>query len=234
MFAIIGGTSLLESTTFEDMNEEVIQTQYGGTTVLVNNKFVYVQRHGQNADIPPHKINHKANITALYQMGITKAIAVNSTGSLKKAIKPGALLIPDDYFNLFDIPTFFDSQLRFTIPGLDHTLRNSIIAIARRNNINVIPKGVYFQVQGPTLETRAEIQFIKEIGDVVGMTLAKEAILAKEMQIGYASICMVDNYANGINPNTPLTLEEIGRMRDLNRKRIESLLGLICSEMANE
>ena len=233
MLAIIGGTSLLESSLFRDLDEKVIRTPYGDTTIFVSNTVAFIQRHGKNANTPPHKINHKANIAALHQMGITRVVGLNSTGSLKKDIKPGTLLIPDDYFNLFNIPTFFDDKLKFTVPGFDEKLRDSIIGVAHQHDVYVVSQGIYFQVQGPILETPAEIRFIKQIGDVVGMTLANEAILAREMNIRFASICSVDNYANGIT-NTPLTLQEIDRMRALNLEKVEALLGYVCTELADD
>ena len=233
MLAIIGGTSLLGTSLFHNMEKQIIRTPHGDATAFVKGNLVYIQRHGGEANTPPHKINYKANLTAIHQLGITRIIAVNSTGSLKEEIKPGTLVVPDDYFNLFDIPTFFDNQLKFTVPGLDPKIRNSIITIADRHQIEVIPYGVYFQVHGPILETQAEIRFIKQIGDIVGMTMAKEAILAREIPIGYAAICMIDNYANGIIQK-PLTLQDIEHMRHLNLNKLEILLEHICTEMVND
>ena len=230
MLAVIGGSSLLTTSLFRNMDAQTVRTPHGEATVFVRRNLVYLQRHGPAGDTPPHRINYKANISAIKKMGISNIIAVNSTGSLKKKIRPGSLLVPDDYFNLFDIPTFFDNQLKFTIPGLNQILRNSIISIARRHRIKIIPNGVYFQVHGPVLETKAEITFAKKIGDVVGMTMAKEAILAKEIQLGYASLCTIDNYANGIS-DEPLTLEEIDRVRESSLKQLEALLRYICEEL---
>ena len=233
MLAIIGGTSLLETSLFHNMEEQIIRTPYGDAAAFVKDNLVYIQRHGKEGNTPPHTINYKANLTAIHQLDVTKTIAINSTGSLKEEIKPGTLVVPDDYFNLFDVPTFFDNQLKFTVPGLDPKVRSSIISIAQRHHIEIIPQGVYFQVHGPILETQAEIRFIKQIGDIVGMTMAKEAILAKEIQLSYASICMIDNYANGITQK-PLTLHGIDRTRNLNLNKLEELLGHICREMVND
>ena len=226
MLAIIGGTSLLQSKLFCSCKEVSVQTEYGSVEVLRGDHFLFLQRHGKNSTTPPHEINHLANLAALNILGTSKIVAINSTGSLKRALVPGSLVIPDDYFNLFNIPTFFNNELKFTIPGMDENLRQLIIETALANNIQVIPSGVYFQTRGPSLETPAEIKFISKIGDVVGMTMANEAILAKELSLKFASICSVDNFANGIS-NTQLTIEEIHEYQSLNLEKIENLLQLV-------
>jgi len=230
MIAIIGGTSLLESNLFSDLEKQLVATEFGTASTLQSETLLFIQRHGENADTPPHNINYLANIAAVKKLGFSRIIAVNSTGSLDPAVPPGSLLIPHDYFNLFNVPTFFDNELKFTIPGLDPVLREHIVKTAQLNNVRVVPEGVYFQVRGPILETPTEISFAKQIGDVVGMTMANEAILAKELDIGYASICMVDNYANGII-ETPLTLEEIDKRRGENLETLEKFLGLIIKSL---
>ena len=226
MVTIIGGTSLLESNLFSDLENQLVETEFGTASTLQSENLLFIQRHGKNADTPPHNINYRANIAAVRQLGFSTIIAINSTGSLDPKIPPGSLLIPHDYFNLFNIPTFFDNKLKFTIPGLDPGLREYILNTADSNAFHVIPKGVYFQARGPILETPTEINFAKQIGDVIGMTMAHEAILAKELDLSYASICMVDNYANGI-VKTQLTLEEMDKRRSENLETIEKFLGLI-------
>lgn len=227
--AIIGGTSFIGSSLFASLEECGVTTPYGEAQVFRGSRFCYLQRHGKNANTPPHRINYHANLAAIRDMGITDIIAVNSTGSLDATIPPGTLLVPHDYFNLFHVPTFFDGQMKFTVPGLDSQLRAWIVATARKHDLELRDGGVYVQVQGPSLETPAEIAFIKQIGQVVGMTMAKEAILARELGLRYASICMVDNYANGIAA-TPLTLEEIDARRGDNLGRLERFLGIIIHE----
>jgi 5'-methylthioadenosine phosphorylase len=230
MIAIFGGTGLLESSLFSHFKEKTIETEYGPISAYQDSQCVFIQRHGKNSDTPPHRINYRANIAAVRHLGIKRIVAVNSTGSLTKELPPGTLLIPHDYFNLFNIPTFFDNEMKFTIPGLDDELRELILGIARTNGIDVVGRGVYFQVEGPILETKAEINYIKQIGDVVGMTMAKEAILAKEIDLAYASICMIDNYANGII-EAPLTLDEIASARAINLNKLERFLSLIIKQV---
>ncbi len=222
--ALIGGTSLLKSELFTDWQPHTIETDFGEVNALQNSGFVFIQRHGKKLRTPPHRINYHANIAAVHECGIKQIIAINSTGSLRPDLPPGTLVIPDDYFNLFNIPTYHDVEMKFVIPGLDPDLRQYLLDLAGRHGITVIPQGVYFQVQGPILETPAEIRFARQIGDILGMTMAKEAILAKELDLGYASICMVDNYANGI-VDTPLTMDEIHTRQQANLVRLERYIG---------
>ena len=233
MIAIIGGTSFLDSSLFSDLKKKVVKTEYGDALTFLGTGYVFIQRHGENANTPPHKINYRANIKAIKDLKISKVIGINSTGSLKKSITPGSLLIPHDYFNLFNVPTFYDTEMKFTIPSLDVRLIKTITQIAKIHKIKIVPEGVYFQVKGPILETRTEINFIKQIGDVVGMTMANEAILARELGLNYASICMVDNFANGII-DKPLTLRQIEKRRKDNLGKLENFLNLIIKNLCDD
>ncbi len=190
---------------------------------LKDKKVFFLNRHGKNRNIPPHKINHKKNLLKIKSMEIKKVIGVNSVGSLKLNIKPGSIIVPDDYINLKNIQTYYDIKAKHITPGLDETLRKEIINVAKRAKIRVIKKGIYIQTIGPRLETKAEINMLKDYGDIVGMTMANEATLAKELGLRYASICMVDNYANGIIKK-PLTFEMIKKTQKRNQKRIARLL----------
>ncbi|RLI87511.1 MAG: 6-oxopurine nucleoside phosphorylase [Candidatus Altiarchaeales archaeon] len=198
MIGIIGGTNLYEIEFPGKTKEKEIETEYGIVYALVGEKFLFIPRHGKNRDIPPHRINHRANITALKEHDIEVIIGVTSVGSLKKEIPPRSLVVPDDYINLWNIPTFFDSKIVHITPCLDKNLRKKIISIAKRLKIDVIEKGIYVQTSGPRLETKAEVSLLKNYADIVGMNMASEATLAKEKGIGYANISSVDNYAHGV------------------------------------
>jgi len=203
MLGVIGGTVFLKGKMLKAEMEERIDTKHGPATVQKAGGIAFIPRHGFPAKIPPHKINHRANIAALGQLGAKKIIGVNSAGSLKKEIKPGSIAIPGDYINFFNVQTFFDTEIRHTAPGLSETLRKEMLEIAKELGIPVLGHGTYFQAHGPRFETRAESGFIAGFADFVGMTMASEATLAKEQGIEYAAICSIDNYANGISKETP-------------------------------
>ena len=205
--AVIGGSG------FSDFNKQGV---------------IFLQRHGK--DIPPHKINHKENILLLKKKGAEIIIGINSVGSLKKEIKPGSVIIPDDYINLKDIQTYYDLEVRHITPGLDEEIRKKIIAAADEISLKVVESGIYIQAIGPRLETKAEINMIKNYADVVGMTMANEATLAKELGLKYASICSVDNYANGITEEQ-VTFEDIKTAQKENKEKIERLLNKLIYDL---
>ena len=118
MIGIIGGTSLLDSTIFGDWPEKTIETPYGPVSLRVHTNAVFLQRHG-NPPLPPHKINHRANISALKSLGVEEIVAINSVGSLKPEIKPGSFLVPGDFLSFWLVSTFFDDEMKFMVPRMD-------------------------------------------------------------------------------------------------------------------
>jgi 5'-methylthioadenosine phosphorylase len=219
MLGVIGGVAFSESKMLEDANKEEIETKYGVVTILISEKIAFIPRHDMQSKTPPHKINHQANISGFKKRGITKIIGVNSVGSLKPEISPPSVLIPHDYINMSKIPTYFHDEIVHIIPGLDEGLRDTLISLAQKFEFPVIDKGVYVQTTGPRLETKAEIRMLADYGDVVGMTMASEATLAKELELSYACICSVDNFAHGL-VDEPLTSKTIIENARANRERI--------------
>jgi 5'-methylthioadenosine phosphorylase len=133
------------------------------------------------------------------------------------------MLLPDDYINTGQILTYYDDKIRHIVPGLDLKFRNEIFSETKQLSLQIKSKGIYIQTQGPRLETKAEIQMLKNFGDVVGMTMASEATLAKELDIKYANISVVDNYCNGII-DEPLTHTIIAENQAKNGKNIKKIV----------
>ena len=196
--AVIGGSGVLEIELFAGLEKREIETAYGRVVVEEGKDgLFFLQRHG-TPPVPPHKLSHHANLSALKECGVKYIVAVNSTGSLQSELSPGSLLVPDDYFNPWAIKTFFDDRLEFVTPGLSETVRRSIISAAQELAVELVDGGTYIQTTGPRFETRAEVRVLAGWGSVVGMTMANEATLARELKLEYASLCLVDNYANGV------------------------------------
>lgn len=220
--AIILGWNLKKMDFWLISHSEILITPYGKVHYFKLKDSLFLPRHGIKENLPPHKINHRANIFAIKKLGIKHIIAFNSVGSLKKDIKPGSFLIPSDYID-FNPPSFFEKESRFITPQLSADLREVLIRILRRLKIKFRDKGIYFQTKGPRLETKGEIRMIKNFADLVGMTMATEATLAQEIDLEYASLCSVDNYAHGIS-STPLMVEEIRKNQLKMRKKIEKII----------
>jgi 5'-methylthioadenosine phosphorylase len=222
---IIGGTSLFGTKLLEDAKEKEVETKYGTVYLLFTADVVFIPRHGKERNIPPHRINYKAHLAAFKDLGVEKIIGVTSVGSLKRDIKPRSLIVPHDYISLCSIPTFYDNEIVHITPGLDVGLRNNIIKVAKDfRGIDIVEKGVYFQTVGPRLETRAEINLMKNYADVVGMNMASEATLAKELGLRYANISTVENYAHGIIAGEELDYKKIVEAASKSRADLEKVL----------
>ncbi|RKY39471.1 MAG: hypothetical protein DRP75_02115 [Candidatus Omnitrophota bacterium] len=197
MRAIIGGTSIFSLPLLREGRKRKVSTVYGEVSVYLLKDCVILNRHGAEKNIPAHRINHSANMMAIKSLGIKEVVALNSCGSLHKEIEPGTFIVPDDYLN-FDVISIFDNRIKHILPGFSPLLRKLCIQVLSELKLPFRDKGIYAQTRGPRLETKAEVNFLKDYADIVGMTLAKEATIAKEVGLRYASICSVDNYANGI------------------------------------
>jgi 5'-methylthioadenosine phosphorylase len=220
---IIGGTSLLFST-LPALEKRRVDTPFGNAELLVGD-VVLLMRHQQ--DLPPHRINFRANMATLAIAGVDRVIAFGSTGSLNHDIAPGTLVIPTDYLSLADIPSIHDHAVEHVMPELSPDLSQDLhrfIASARLG-------GTYVQTRGPRFETVAEIAVLSRFADLVGMTLASEATLARELGMPFAAICTVDNYANGLADGV-LTWEEVLEISRQYRERTGKILNTIIRQMA--
>lgn len=212
MFAIIMGSALMNKFSME---EKTVSTEHGDVTLGVKGNTYFLQRHADG--LPPHKINHRANIKALQKEGVDKIISINSCGSLNLEHSPGTIFVTSDFIDLNNNQTFYEDKMQFTMPGLDENLRQTLLALAAQEGINVVDGGVYWQSPGPRFETKAEVQMISYFADVVGMTMAKEATLANELSIPYANISAVDNFANGLSE---ISLEQVEKQQEYSADKI--------------
>ena len=228
---IVGGRFLIKTKIWKKSKKNTLRIPYG---ILRFSKFknsFLIPRHGLKGEIPPQKINYKANIFALKKLGVKYVFAFNSVGSLKLRIKPGHFLTPDDYID-FNPPTFFEIKAQYITPKLSEKVRKIFIKILSQLNVKFWKKGVYFNTKGPRLETKAEIKMMKNFADVVGMTMAKEATLSQELGLEYASLCAVDNFAHGITKK-PLSKENIFKNQEKSAKIFEKVIEKIINENFN-
>lgn len=226
--AIIAGWNLSKMSFWQSVQPKNLRTPYGRVAYYQFKDCIFIPRHSIRENIPPHKINHRANIFAIKKLGIKYIFAFSSVGSLKKEIKPGDFLIASDYID-FNPPTFYEKEAQFIAPELSLKLRKVLIKILRKLKIKFKNKGVYFYAKGPRLETKAEIRVMKQFADVVAMTMAKEATLAQELGLEYISLCSIDNYAHGIVKNH-LSIEEIQKGQLKMATKIERIIKEILEE----
>lgn len=157
-----------------------------------------VQRHSGDPYVLPHEIDHAANLRALVEQGCDRVLALASVGSLKAEIPVGTLVCPDDFIALHVGVSIYDDARAHTAPAFDAAWRREVIVAWGAGGTAPRDGGVYWQTLGPRFETPAEIRLIAPHADVVGMTVASECILATELGLQYAALCMVDNLANGL------------------------------------
>ena len=208
---ILSGTILLQGRgIFADLKPARLDTAFGEALVFRSREVVLIPRHGADPDrhVMPHMINHAANLQALKALGVAEVIGIHSTGSLKNRLQPGMLVVPDDYLMLMPGPTAIRERAVHITPRLSEPVRQKWLAAAAGCGIPAAASGVYWQTAGPRLETRAEIAMMAPFADLVGMTMASEAVVAQELELAFASLCSVDNFAHGIGEK-PLTMEEI-------------------------
>jgi 5'-methylthioadenosine phosphorylase len=194
---------------------------------------VALQRHdgGGGAYRLPHAIDHAANLRSLLDAGCERALAVCSVGSLRPEIGVGSIVCPDDFIALQVTITTFDDARGHATPGFDRDWRQALLAAWDRSGAGPLRDGgVYWQTGGPRFETRAEIGLIAAHADLVGMTLASECIVAGELGLPYAAICMVDNLANGV-ASRPLSPAELERDREANAARLHDALAAVLPEL---
>ncbi len=222
---IISGTIFFDDRHLKMSKEEIVETEFGKALVIITENFVYIPRHGnsRNSHVLPHVINNQANLMALKDCGVTEVIGINSTGSLHKTLKPGTLIVPDDFIALSGTPTTVTDKAFHIIPRLNDGIRKKLITAAGSCGIEVVNDGIYWQTRGPRLETKAEIRMMAHYADIVGMTMASEAAVACELDLPYATICSIDNYGHGI-VEKPLTIEEITEGA---RKNTDTILKII-------
>lgn len=209
----------------------LVETSYGNVDIEVSfykdHTLFFLNRHGKDADIPPHNINYLANIQALAASHVECIFSVGTVGSLKPTIQPGDFIIPHDFidFTKSRVYTFFEKK-RVHVDMTDPycpIIRKELIAANKDNKKTYLHKnGVYLATEGPRLETAAEITLFSKYADIVGMTAVPEIVLAREKGICYASLCVVCNMAAGLQNR--LTTDEITTIYKKKEPLISELL----------
>ena len=234
MMGIIGGTGVYQIVERGDLQEKkVFNTPYGESPPisifrLEDQEVAFLPRHKEGHDLPPHMINYQANVYALKMLGTDRILATNAVGSLNESLKPGELLIPDDFLDFTQTRpfTFYNDRavhVDVTQPYCPQ-LRETIISNGKEICGGVVDGGVYVCTEGPRFETPAEIHMFRQMGGtVVGMTGLPEVVLARELEMCYASICMVSNYAASVSPEK-VTIDEVFEVVEEKKKDLTELI----------
>jgi 5'-methylthioadenosine phosphorylase len=207
--AIIAGTAIYNLPSIA-MEEKILQTAYGEALVLLgqgaDQDLVFLPRHGPKHTTPPHKVNYRANIQALVDLGVSHVLAAYAVGSINRQIPPLGLVALDDFLDFTSgrEATFFDGGVN-QVRHIDMSepfcpqLRVRLLGKAGELGLPMAPNGTYVCTNGPRLESPAEIRMFEKLGgDVVGMTAVPELVLAKERELCFAAVGFSVNWAAGI------------------------------------
>jgi 5'-methylthioadenosine phosphorylase len=239
MLAIIGGRGLTQLTNLKITHQQVMRTPYGEPSgaflfgTLDQHEVIFLARHGYGHTIPPHLVNYRANLWVLREQGAKNIISVATVGGIRADLKPGVIVVPDqiiDYTHGRDA-TFFEgrdkpfSNADFTLP-YSAKLRSRILRSAQAAQQSCVDGGVYAATQGPRLDSIAEInRYERDGADMVGMTGMPETALAKELELSYAAIAVVANYAAGRGDSAAgINMESVNATASTAMERVRSIL----------
>ncbi|MFL9610006.1 S-methyl-5'-thioinosine phosphorylase [Methylobacillus sp. Pita2] len=239
MLGIIGGTGLTKLANLKIKRRQIVRTPYGEPSGpltygdICGYEVIFLPRHGHGHTIPPHIVNYRANIWALHAEGVRDIVSVASVGGIHESLNPGVIALPDQiidytharkntYYDGGDLPV---KHIDFTVPYSDR-LRSLCLEAAANIDESVIDGGVYACVQGPRLETAAEINRLERDGaTMVGMTGMPEAALARELDLHYAAICPVANHAAGRGSSVNgIQYENMGDVLNATMQRVRNLI----------
>jgi 5'-methylthioinosine phosphorylase len=245
MLAIIGGSGLTQLANLEVGRRKVGRTPYGDPSGALTfgrigkSEVLFLARHGYGHTIAPHEVNYRANLWALKHAGADAVVSVASVGGIRNDIWPGTIVLPHQVIDYtWGRPsTFFEgpgapvNHIDFTEP-YSRQLRARLLSAAASVGERIMDGGVYAATQGPRLETAAEINRLERDGaDIVGMTGMPEAGLAREINLQYAAIAVVANYAAGRGDSErAVPLDKIQAVLDEAMGRVRRIINKLCDE----
>lgn len=203
---IIGGTGIYDQSLLKEEERRKIYTPFGETSDLISifhrdqKKIAFLPRHGRRHTIPPHKVEYRANIWALQEIGVERILAASAVGSLRRDYEPGDFVIPNQFIDRTKKrqDTFYQGgqvcHISVARPFCPE-LRNILIEAGTKIDATVHPEGTYICIEGPRFSTKAESKLYQALeADVIGMTLYPECVLAREAEICYACVAMITDY----------------------------------------
>lgn len=244
MLGIIGGSGLTQMSDLQDVHRKVIRTPFGDPSGALTfgringHEVVFLARHGYGHTIPPHEVNYRANLWALQSQGAKDVLSIATVGGIHADLVPGAIAIPDQIIDYTwgRNSSFHDCQdtcgskpvvhIDFTWPYCE-AMRQMCMNACRMAGEKYIDGGVYAAVQGPRLETAAEINRLERDGaTMVGMTGMPEAVLAKELGLCYAALTVSANHAAGRGSSKEsIPYEEVEAVLNVAMQRVRKVVG---------
>jgi 5'-methylthioadenosine phosphorylase len=194
----------------DDVEEMAVETPYGPPSARIRlgsldgTPVAFMPRHGDEHTLPPHRINYRANVWAMRDVGVRRIVGPSACGSLKPELEPGTFVVCDQFVDRTRgrEDTFYDGPETTHVSAADPYCRDlgrTLVEAARELDIPVVDGGTVVVIEGPRFSTRAESRWFSAAGwDVVNMTQYPEAWLARELELCYASLALVTDYDVGL------------------------------------
>ncbi|MBX5468645.1 MAG: S-methyl-5'-thioadenosine phosphorylase [Thermoleophilaceae bacterium] len=234
---VFGGSGFYEL--LDDAGEVTPETPYGPPSAAIRigeiagRRVAFMPRHGDRHELPPHRINYRANVWAMREVGVRRIVGPSACGSLKPELRPGTFVVVDQFVDRTSgrADTYYDGPRTVHVSAADPycpDLRRVLVECAGELDIPVVDGGTVVVIQGPRFSTRAESRWFAAAGwDVVNMTQYPEAWLARELGLCYASVSIVTDYDVGLEgfPDVePVSADAAFRVFAENLGRLRALL----------
>lgn len=232
---IIGGTGVYDPKMFELKQKVAPSTPYGSPsdTIQVGEmggvEVAFLPRHGSGHIYPPHKVNYRANIWALKQLGVERIISPCAVGSLQEKYKPGELVIVDQFIDFTKKRdySFYDGAKTVHVSMADPFCCEMNGLFAQEAKALSIPHhigGTYICIEGPRFSTRAESRMFRNFADIIGMTLVPECQLARELDMCYTSLATITDY--DVWADHPVDIATVLKVMSENISRVRELIAV--------
>jgi 5'-methylthioadenosine phosphorylase len=234
VIGIFGGSGFYRF--LDDVEDVPVATPYGPPSApirigrLEGQDVAFMPRHGDEHTLPPHRINYRANVWAMKEVGVDRILGPAACGSLKAELEPGTFVICDQFYDRTNgrESTFYDGPQTTHVSAADPfcaDLTRILAESAREEGIPLVEGGTVVVIQGPRFSTRAESRVFAAAGfDVVNMTQYPECMLARELALCYANISLVTDYDVGVDGGEPVSTDVAIRVFRENLDRLRALL----------
>jgi len=231
----------------DNVREVPVETPYGPPSGPVavgeieGRSVAFLPRHGPGHTLPPHKINYRANVWALKELGVTRVVGPCAAGSLKEEVRPGEFVVSDQLVDRTTgrVDTYYDGPITTHIAFADPycpELRQIAIETGREQGITMHERGTVVTIQGPRFSTRAESKWFQDAGwEVINMTQYPEAYLARELEMCYVNIALITDYDVGVpGKSAAVSHEEVLKVFSANNDKLKGLLFNLIPKITSE
>ncbi|MPZ13166.1 MAG: S-methyl-5'-thioadenosine phosphorylase [Chloroflexi bacterium] len=234
---VIGGSGFYSL--LEDAVERWVNTPYGHPTDTISigeiggRRVAFVPRHGRGHRHPAHRVNYRANVWAMWSLGVTRILAPSAAGSLQPHVCPGHFVVCDQFVDRTNgrDDTYFDGPVSAHISSADPycpDLRSLAVTSGRSLDIPMHDRGTVVVIQGPRFSTRAESRWFSSMGwEVINMTQYPEVVLARELELCYVNISLITDWDVGLDDApgvAPVSAEEVLHVFNENNERVKDLI----------